>query len=639
MRWSGIPICTVMILTGSVLVCGCYDRRSVARPRGVELERSSRFSVVFQRLLDAPEQALAEIQTNPAGFEEQVLAQDHAAEVQHVGLFHMGAVGFLLFAADGTRLSLEAPAWAPSALSFSEIEASAIARSSTGRLIALPGPAGGCLHLLWAPMSEATAWNLPERVRRAAESVGAARVALVAGGALDESSLENAVRGFGLPDLESRVVAAVVRTGSSRKAAAKLGIAYSTVRAALSQAARRMGEPNMPAVVRTVVAAAFGVFPGDANGPALLADMLQLTLRQAQIALLVANGLSRDEAGDAVGASPAVAKKELKLIFATLGIASAAELSRLVVEVQALSILARATNGAPGFLDPGIEPARFSVRPNGRELIGWSDYGPASGRPVLVVHSNWACRAAPRDLVRELQRGGYRPISIDRPGFGATHVGSSSAADPFSQAVDDALQILDQLRLRQIAVVARAGTHFVHMLKARAPERVGVVVLVSPTLPTAVSRQRRGIMGTMKEVFQSPRLIEVFFRLVTSQLTFSRTEQITRAVVKGTAVDEALCDDPQFIRDRFRAVRPFASGNLIGGVYEQRIISHGGYTFPTINVEDWTIIQGDADSHNSFDDVVAHWGRLLPGTPIVRVPGGGRFLTSSHPALIVEQLR
>lgn len=602
------------------------------------MDRSSRFSAVFQRLLDAPEQALAEIQTNPAGFEEQVLAQDHATGTKHVGLFQMGAVGFLLFAADGTRLPIEAPAWVPPARTFSELEASAIARSSTGRLIALSGPAGTRLHLLWAPMSEAATWNLPERVRLAAESLGAAKIALVAGGALDENSLDNAVRGFGLPDLEGRVVAAIVRTGSSRKAAVKLGIAYSTVRTALSQAARRMGEPNMPAVVRTVVAAAFGIFPGDANGPALVADMLQLTLRQAQIALLVANGVSRDEAGEAVGASPAVAKKELELIFSTLGITSAAELSRLIVEVQALSILARATDGAPGFLDPAIEPARFTVRPNGREMIGWSDYGPASGRPVLIVHSNWACRAAPRDLVRALQRGGYRPIAIDRPGFGATHIGGSTAADPFAQAVDDTIQIMDQLRLLRIAVVARAGTHFVHMLKARVPDRVGAVVLVSPTLPTAASRQRSGIMGTMKEVFQSPRLIEVFFRLVTSQLTFARTEQITRAVVKGTARDEALCDDPQFIRDRFRAVRPFASGNLIGGVYEQRIISHGGYVFPPIDVQDWTILQGDADTHNSFEDVVGHWSRLLPGTPIVRVPGGGRFLTSSHPALIVEHL-
>ncbi|MFZ4690293.1 MAG: alpha/beta fold hydrolase [Polymorphobacter sp.] len=593
---------------------------------------------MFQRLLDAPEQATADIKANLESFEQHVLAQTQHRSAPGGGLFQMGAVGFMLFAADGTRLPLEAPVWVPRAGSFAELEAAAVRRNPGGRLMALPGAGAGLLHLLWAPMTEAGDWNLPENVRKSA-AIGAERIVLVAGGAVVEGPLENAIRGFGLPELESRVVAAVVRTGSSRDAAAALGLAYATVRAALSQAARRMGQPNMPSVVRTVIAAAFGIFPEDANGPALLADMLQLTPRQAQIALLVATGVSREATAQAVDVSGAVVKKELELIFAHLGLASAAELARLIVEVQALSILGRATDSAPGFLDPAIEPARFAVRPNGRKMIGWSDYGPASGQPVLVVHSNWACRAVPRELLRELQRCGYRPIAIDRPGFGATHLGRSQPEDPFTQAVDDALQIIDQLNIDRIAVVARAGTHFVHMLKARLPNRIGRVVLVSPTVPTAASTRRVGIMGTMKEAFQSLRLIELYFRLISTQLTLARIEKLTRAVVKGTVADETLCNDPQFIRDRFRAVRPFISGNLIGGIYEQRIISRGGFDFPPIDARDWVILQGDNDNHNSFEDVAAHWGQLMPGTPIVQVAGGGRFLTSSHPALIAEQLQ
>lgn len=599
--------------------------------------RDSRFKAVFQRLLDAPEQATADVQADRSGFEEAVLAEAHEKEAPKAALFQMHAVGFILFAADGTRLPLEAPEWVPGAGSFAALQDGAVRTNPAGRLMALPHPRGGLIHLLWAPASEAAGWNLPAHVRTCVEN-GAQRVVLVAGAALEENLLDDAVRSFGLPSLERRVVVAVVSSGSSRAAAARLGLSYTTVRASLSQAARRLGQPNMPAVVRMVVAASFGIFPEDANGLALLAEMLQLTPRRAQIALLIASGVSRDATAQAVGASPAVIKKELEHVFASLGLTSAAELARLIVEVQALSTFARVTDGAPGFLDPAIEPARFAVRPNGRELIGWSDYGPASGQPVLIVHSNWACRAVPRELLRELQRQGYRPLSIDRPGFGATHVGHSTARDPFAQAVDDALQIMDQLRIDKIAVVARAGTHFVHMLKARAPGRVGAVVLVSPTLPTEASKQRVGIMGTMKEAFQSPRLVEIFFRLVSVQLTLARTEQLTRAAVRGTSVDEALCNDPQFIRDRFRAMRPFAGGNLIGGIYEQHIISHGGFDFPPIDVQDWSILQGDADNHNSFEDVVAHWSRLLPGTPIVRIPGGGRFLTSSHPAQIVEQL-
>jgi pimeloyl-ACP methyl ester carboxylesterase/DNA-binding CsgD family transcriptional regulator len=599
--------------------------------------RDSKFSAVVQRLIDSPEEATSTIRADLATFEQQVVAEEPGHPMFNAALFQMGAIGFLLFAKGGERVKLETAAWVPKVPSFASLEAAATRRSPDGRLMAIASEDGALLHMLWAPVTEALEWNLPPAVRRAIDE-GADRIALMAGVAIGEGPLDSAVRGFGLPDLERKVVSAVVRTGSSRAAATMLRLSYATVRTALAQAARRMGQPNMPAVVRTVVAAAFGIFPADAGGATLLSDMLQLTPRQAQIALLVGGGVSREQVADAVGASTSVVKKDLELIFASLGVASAAELARLIVEVQALSILARATDGAPGFLDPGIEPARYAIRPNGRESIGWSDYGPGSGRPVLVVHSNWACRAVPRELLRELQARGFRPISIDRPGFGATHLGSSTPEDPFSQAVDDALQILDQLRIDEICVVARAGTHFVQMLKARAPGRVGRVVLVAPTLPTSVSTRRVGIMGTMKEAFQSPRVTEIFFRVICAQLSLARIDQLTRALVKGTAADEALCEDPQFMRDRFRAVRPFASGNFLGGIYEQRIISHGGFAFPPLDVADWIVVQGDSDSHNSFEDVAAHWGRLLPGTPIVRVQGGGRFMTSSHPGLIAEQL-
>src|SRR5690606_31304293 len=111
----------------------------------------------------------------------------------------------------------------------------------------------------------------------------------------------------------------------------------------------------------------------------------------------------------------------------------------------------------------------------------WSDYGPASGRPVLIVHSNWSCRFVPRVFAGELQRRGWRPIAIDRPGFGGTSIGSASVENPFDQAVADTLQVLDAARVGTVPVVARCGAQFVHALKVAAPDRVGPVVLVSPT--------------------------------------------------------------------------------------------------------------------------------------------------------------
>jgi pimeloyl-ACP methyl ester carboxylesterase len=85
-------------------------------------------------------------------------------------------------------------------------------------------------------------------------------------------------------------------------------------------------------------------------------------------------------------------------------------------------------------------------------------------------------------------------------------------------------------------------------------------------------------------------------------------------------------------------MRPFATGNLIGGVNEEAVISRGGYNFPAIDPDDWVLIQGDDDNHNSLADVEAHWRPILPKARFVAVAGGGRFMTSSHPELITDEL-
>ena len=60
-------------------------------------------------------------------------------------------------------------------------------------------------------------------------------------------------------------------------------------------------------------------------------------------------------------------KKELELLFGNFGLQSAAEMSRLIVEIQALALFTRSIDGAPGFLNPAIEPSRITVRRGGSE--------------------------------------------------------------------------------------------------------------------------------------------------------------------------------------------------------------------------------------------------------------------------------
>ncbi len=548
----------------------------------------------------------------------------------------------MLFRKNGTFIEIAEPEWIPKVERFGDLEALAVRHSIDHRLLTFEHKEVQYTHAIWAPVSETEDWNLPSSIREAITNEEADRIVLVAGGVASGGLIDSAAGWFGLSDLQRRVVGSIVRTGSARAAAHELGIAYSTVRESLALAAKRMSLPNMPAVVSAVVSAAFGIMPWELDSAIILSDMLQISERQARIALLVSTGASRKQAAQATGVSDGVVKKELDNLFASLGVRTAAELAKLIAEIQALRLFARSTAGAPGFLDPAIEPSRFSIRPEGRQIIGWSDYGPVSGKPVLVVHSNWSCRAVPRPLVLALQKQGWRPIAIDRPGYGATHLGQSTRENPFAQAVDDTIQILDQLNIKKISIVARCGAQFVHVLKRRISSRIEAVVLVSPTPATDETGQRIGVVGSIKEAFfRSPRLIEFFFRIICAQITLRRVEQLTRAIVKGSIGDTELCGDPQFIRDRFRALRPFAGGNFMGAVYEEMVISHGGYDLPPLSVTNWAIVQGDDDNHNSFDEVINYWSPLVPNAKIIKVQGGGRFLTSSHAeqlASILEEL-
>ena len=86
--------------------------------------------------------------------------------------------------------------------------------------------------------------------------------------------------------------------------------------------------------------------------------------------------------------------------------------------------------------------------------IGYSDFGPADGKPVLILHSTITSRAPPTRLVTALQATGFRPLAIDRPGFGDTDAGGSPA-DPYLLAAHDVAAVCAALGIERLDVVAR----------------------------------------------------------------------------------------------------------------------------------------------------------------------------------------
>lgn len=492
----------------------------------------------------------------------------------------------------------------------------------------------------YARASQAGAWRLPPEVAAAAALHPDHVVVLTSQVVSAAKPLEDACRAYGLSGLQTRVALETIRTGAVKTAAQSVGVSYHTAREALAEAMRRVRAPRLPALVRRLTSLAFGVLPEDDGGD-ILGDLWGLSPRQAAIAGLVADGMSRAEAAAALGLSEAVVKKELDQVHLVLQVNTGAALARRVVEAKALRWLTRATGGDVGFLEPGAEPLRFIHRLAGGR-IAVSDYGPVSARPILVVHSSMTNRIVPRGLLRALQAQGYRPISIDRPGFGLSDEVPGARAgghDPYVTAADDALQVLDHLKIRSPDLIARGGAQFVLALEKAAPGRLRRAVLINPTPHTAATDRNVGSLGVLKEAFRrNPAMIRLAAAVFARQYSFERIVEFMRRSLRGSPPDEIAMRDPELLRDYFRGVRTFATGRYGGYVNEQTEFAQGTQPPPLPGTANWRVLISAHDVIHDPRHVLAYWRRVLPDARFEIVPDTGRLLGLSHPELVVAAL-
>lgn len=491
----------------------------------------------------------------------------------------------------------------------------------------------------YAPAGVAIGWRLPREIAEAARGEGS-RVVVVTTLPASFEALRAAAGAYGLSGLQTRIALATIRSGSIKTAADDLGLSYQTAREGLADALKRVGVERLPGLVTRLTTLAFGVLPGAPGASEVLADTWGMTERQIAIAGLVAAGLSRTDAAQRLRLSAAVVKKELDCIYSLLQVTSAAGLARKLAEARALAWLTEATGGDVGFFDDAAEPLRFAVRADNTQ-IAYSDYGPPSGRPLLVVHSSMSTRIVSRKLLRALHAAGWRPVAIDRPGYGLTDPMADpvAAALPFRAATADVAVVLDALKIRSVDVVARGAAQFVVELSRAMPDRLGKVVLVNPGPPYGLSGRGKGPVGQMKTAFlRNPASIRLLASVLAPQLTFERATQLLGHWTRGSAADEAAVQDPEIVADFYRSVRMFATGHYAGFVNEQAAYARGSYPQAPDGGRGWVVLLGDSDVLYEPQTVLAYWRDQLPNADFRVIEDAGRFLAMTRPELVVEAL-
>jgi DNA-binding CsgD family transcriptional regulator len=193
-----------------------------------------------------------------------------------------------------------------------------------------------------ARFARAREWPLDASVRACLES-GAAQIAAIVRLPVefDAAGLVTCRRVFGWTGLETRVAAGLIEGGDTRAAAQRAQVSYETARDALKSAMRKAGARRQGSFVSLCIRTESGEAPDAPLGP-VLQDLFGLTLRQSEIVLLLADGLTRDEVAVVLNLTPSIVKAELKTVFAACLVDSVASLGRVVGQIGALVAMAHA---------------------------------------------------------------------------------------------------------------------------------------------------------------------------------------------------------------------------------------------------------------------------------------------------------
>lgn len=493
---------------------------------------------------------------------------------------------------------------------------------------------GVCLVL--ASRDAAARWPI-QLPQDDAVPAGGARVAVIVALADQAEALMRAGRAFGFTPLEARVATGLVQTGTLPQAARRCDIAYETAREAIEGARRKAGVQRQAALVARLTSIAAQIGDDDVEATRVLVDTFALSPRQALLAVYLMRTGSRQDAARVAGVSGAVAKKHFTHIFEALGAQSASDVSSTVLEAIAAALLAGAANLELPPAPHPREPLRLIPRSDGG-MIAMSDYGPRSGRPLLVTHSGSATRLVPRSLVARLQARGWRPIAIDRPGFGLTSL-RADHDNPWRAAAADMVEAFDALNVPRIDILVRGGVYAVATLARTEPARVGSVVAMNPDVSSSESHKRAGAIGLLWRAGENnPGGYDAIVRWLATRTTPRRLVSLQKVLLRRSPVDLTALQDPREQEDLRRSVGHFAAGRLEGAIREHYDHSRGAVCAPLDDGSHWRILMGANDPMHDALDMETYWRARLPGAQFEIIEGGGRFLHLTHPDRVLSAL-
>jgi DNA-binding CsgD family transcriptional regulator/pimeloyl-ACP methyl ester carboxylesterase len=493
---------------------------------------------------------------------------------------------------------------------------------------------GGIIAACAAIETLALRWPLSE-ASRAQLLLPGRRIALLGFAPSRVSALAvRAAQAFGFTPLEARLAEALLDAPNLAEAAERIGVGRETAREALKKAMRKAGARRSPDLVRRMMDLMSGMGAPIGDVEAVLRALFGATPAEAKAAARFAEGLTAREVAAALGVKEATVRGQLKAVFAKTGVNKAKDLVRLTVEAGALTAFTEASETVVEPIDPEGRPRILSLD-SGRR-VAFIDYGPKGGRPVVVFHGYSIGRILPLGFVALLHRAGYRPLSVQRPGFGLSDPAPTPESHLAVQA-DDLLAVLTALKLRKVDVMIRDGSTAAGLaFAARHGDRIGRGLLMNPRPPREVERSHFSLIGAVaRTMLKHPELIAPLGEMLRRQ---TRTDLLTRTIrrsLESAPGDRAAIDDPLIMARILRDARGMSARTSAGWAAEMAVYALGWTLPPVIGGDHWSILfcEGlDWPVHLGL------WQDALPSAPITTLPAAGFLAYFTHPAEVIAAL-
>jgi pimeloyl-ACP methyl ester carboxylesterase/DNA-binding CsgD family transcriptional regulator len=445
-------------------------------------------------------------------------------------------------------------------------------------------------------------------------------------------------RAFGMTLAQARMSAALVRFGALPQAAAFCNVSYETARETIEAARRKTNSSRLTQLVSKLTSLVTSAQPAVETVEHVLVDVFGLSVREAKLALVLTQAGTRGQAAKMAGLSEAAAKSAFATLFERLGVTSAPQLSRMLNETIASALLVGASQSDLPPMPVRKEELALIPRPNGT-YIAYTDYGPSRGKPVIVTHSGSATRLVPASFVQRLQAAGFRPIAIDRPGFGLSEM-NPDLSDPWTAAGEDMATLVQRLGSGPVDFIVRGGVYGVCALARAAPETMGQVVAMNPDVSTFESHKRQGAIGMIwKTGERFPEQQAAVTKWLATHTTPARSAQFTRLMLRHSPPDLEALLRPEETEDHQRSIALFSSGRVEGTIGEHQEHLKGVICPPILDGSKWTILMGAFDPMHHVEDMTRFWTTRLPNARFHQVSDGGRYLHLSHPDVVIAHLK